>query len=108
MWFAAEGDEQNKGYVVGVLWDRRLAALSTAAASRPSSSDGFIEVLADVKPTSEGAFRVAVAWVVGLLQSGRLQDAPGARLRHGRQLCMVRGRLVHHLKVTFRRCVPRH
>jgi hypothetical protein len=89
--FATEGNEPNQGHVHGVLWDRRPTALSTVTASRTSSRDGFIEVLADVKPTSEGAFRVAVAWVNGLLQSGSLRHAPGVRLRRRGQLWTVRG-----------------
>lgn len=92
--FATEGNEPNQGNVHGVLWDRRPASLNIPKASWTSSRDGFIEVFADVKPTSEGAFRVAVALVNGLLQSGRLQGTPGVRLRHGGPLCTVRGVVV--------------
>jgi hypothetical protein len=91
LYFAAEGKESNtQGYVRGILWDRRSAALSTATTSYLSGGDGMIEVRADVSPLTEGAFRVAVAWVVGLLQSGRLQHAPGVRLRRQGQLWTVR------------------
>jgi hypothetical protein len=92
VYFAAESKGPNpKGSVRGIFWDRRPAAHSTATNCHTSSGDGSIEVRADVTPVTEGAFRGAVAWVVGLLQSGCLQHAPGVRLRRQGQLWKVRG-----------------